>query len=297
MLTSTCVAPASRLRTSWVAASLWNAASLAPSGGALSSRRVLVPARAVVRALRRRARASAAYPKPKQKSRIGTPPPQQAMARQGRLQSSCGERPVARYLHRSPSHPPLARFDDLRPHPRHQRHALAGLERFLRIGGGAVETALFHALHDGRETEEGEGEAIGPRRDAWDGHPLAIFGHIFLLRWNAKRLAVDAGETAHRLVVGEAPLHALVGEVGERVADGGELPIDDGKQARPVGLEDHVIDAVVAVHEARSPVVGWLVLLEPLDQDLHVLDVLGLRGAILLGPAVALAREIAARPP
>src|SRR5262245_36208461 len=122
-------------------------------------------------------------------------------------------------------------FDHLHSHPRHQRHALAGLECLLRIGGGAIETALLDALHDSREAEEGEREAILPRGNARDGHPLAIFGHIFLLRWNAKRLAIDAGEAAHRLVVGKAPLHALVSEVGEGVADGGELPIDDGEQA------------------------------------------------------------------
>src|SRR5262245_25597446 len=86
MLTSTCVVPESRLSTSWLAPSLWNAASLAPSGGGVSSRRVLVPARTVVRALRRRARACAAYPKPKQKSRIGTPPPQHAPERVARDQ-------------------------------------------------------------------------------------------------------------------------------------------------------------------------------------------------------------------
>src|SRR5262249_27775027 len=87
MLTRRCVVPESRLRTSPAPLSLWNVASLAPSG-ALSWMRVLVPARAVVRALSRRARASAAYPKPKQKSRIGTPPPRpssQEVARLGML--------------------------------------------------------------------------------------------------------------------------------------------------------------------------------------------------------------------
>ena len=74
-LTSRCVVPASRLRTSAGAPSPWNAASLAPSGGAAPARLVLVPASAAVRALRRRASASAEYPKPKQKSRISRPPP------------------------------------------------------------------------------------------------------------------------------------------------------------------------------------------------------------------------------
>src|SRR5215470_1896416 len=79
-------------------------------------------------------------------------------------------------------------------HPRHQRHALTGLERLLRIGGGTVEAALLHTLHDGRDAEEGEGEAISPRRNARDAHPLAVLGHILLLRGNAERLAVDAAK-------------------------------------------------------------------------------------------------------
>ena len=39
------------------------------------------------------------------------------------------------------------------------------------------------------------------------------------------------------------------------------------------------------------------VLGQPRDEALHRLDLLGLRGAVLLGPAVKLAGEVVARPP
>ena len=55
--------------------------------------------------------------------------------------------------------------DRLHAHLRHQRHALARLERLLGVGGVAVEPALLDALHDGGEAEEGEGEAEIPVRD------------------------------------------------------------------------------------------------------------------------------------
>ena len=52
----------------------------------------------------------------------------------------------------------------------------------------------------------------------------------------------------------------------------------------------------VAVDERRL-VAGRDVLGQPRDEALHRLDLLGLRGAVLLGPAVKLAGEVVARPP
>ena len=60
-----------------------------------------------------------------------------------------------------------------------------------------------------------------------------------------------------------------------------------------VGMEDQVVEAVVAVHDrrlvARRDGAG-----QPRDQPVHRLDLLGLGRAVLLRPAVDLAREVVA---
>ena len=61
-------------------------------------------------------------------------------------------------------------------------------------------------------------------------------------------------------------------------------------------MDDDVPQPVVAVHE-RHVVPGGNVLGHPRDQPFHRLDPLRLGGAVLLGPAMDLAREIIPRPP
>ena len=55
----------------------------------------------------------------------------------------------------------------------------------------------------------------------------------------------------------------------------GQLPVDHGGHPRIVGVEDHVVDAVVPVHE-RGLVPGRDVGGQPRQELLHRLDVLGL---------------------
>ena len=61
-------------------------------------------------------------------------------------------------------------------------------------------------------------------------------------------------------------------------------------------MDDDVPEPIVAVHE-RHVVPGGNVLGHPRDQPLHRLDPLRLGGAVLLGPAMDLAREIIPRSP
>ena len=60
-----------------------------------------------------------------------------------------------------------------------------------------------------------------------------------------------------------------------------------------VGMEDHVVEPVVAMHD-RDALLHRQGARQPFDQLLELRDVLGLGGAILLGPAIDLAREIIA---
>ena len=90
---------------------------------------------------------------------------------------------------------------------------------------------------------------------AFKPHAPAIGGDIFGFGRYAVRGAVDAAEAAIP-ARWEPPLHALVGEVRERMAERRQLPVEDREQARRIEVEDHVVDAPVAMHERDAAVVG-----------------------------------------
>ena len=108
----------------------------------------------------------------------------------------------------------------------------------------------------------------------------------------AQRSPVDAAEAVRR--AGHAPIHALVGEVGEGVSERRQLPVEHGEEARRIGVENHVVDPPVAVHQRDSTVVDGDIPAEPVDEPLHVVDRCGFARAILLGPALQLPGEVAA---
>ena len=122
----------------------------------------------------------------------------------------------------------------------------------------------------------------------------AISGDITRLVGKAERRAVDPAETAEIADVRQAPLHALIGEIGEGMAERRQFPVEHRQEARRVGGEDHVVDAPVSVHQRDPAVVRRRVGAEPVDQAIHVDDLARLAGAILLGPALQLPREIIA---
>ena len=103
--------------------------------------------------------------------------------------------------------------------------ASSGLEAF------PVERALIDALVDRNGAKEAEGDEKGPIGDILEPHPPAIGGDIFGFGRDAARPAVDAAKSA--IPAGrQPPQHALVGEVGERMAERRQLPIEDSKQTR-----------------------------------------------------------------
>ena len=85
----------------------------------------------------------------------------------------------------------------------------------------------------------------------------------------------------------------MVREVGQRVTEGRKLPVEHRQDARLGGVEDDVVDAVVAVHDG-----GFIAVRDvrgqPLDQPLHRVDRFGSGGAVLARPAVDLARQVVA---
>ena len=67
------------------------------------------------------------------------------------------------------------------------------------------------------------------------------------------------------------PLHQMIGEIRQRIAERRELPIEHGGDLRRVGREDDVVEPVVAVHHARR-LARRQMRRQPGDQPLHVLD-------------------------
>ncbi len=77
----------------------------------------------------------------------------------------------------------------------------------------------------------------------------------------------DAAELARRNV----PAHAVIGEVGERMAERRQLPVENGEDPRLGRMEDRVVETVVAVHD-RGLVARRDVLRQPGDQVVHRFD-------------------------
>ena len=66
---------------------------------------------------------------------------------------------------------------------------------------------------------------------------------------------VGAGETAE-LPRRKAPRHRQVREIGQRMPERREFPVEDGENSRLGRMEDHVVEAKVAVHDRRLVVRG-----------------------------------------
>ena len=106
--------------------------------------------------------------------------------------------------------------------------------------------------------------------------------------------AADAAKRPRR----DVPRHAVVAEVGERMAERRELPVEHRDDARLGRVKHQVVEPVVAVHDAHLRLVARArrnVRRQPFDEPVHRLDRLGDRGEVLLGPAADLALEVVAR--
>src|SRR5215813_9261041 len=154
--------------------------------------------------------------------------------------------------------------------------ALATLSR-IRIVGGAGDDTAHDPLRDGGETELGERDVKVPVLDAGPLRPAAIGGEVLRLGRNA--------ELGQRRVAQPLPLvaqvigHAVVREVGQRMPERRQLPVEHRGHARLGRMHDHVARPVIAVHERRLGArrnVFW----QPLHESFHRLDLLGLRGTV-----------------
>src|SRR6266849_8069529 len=70
-----------------------------------------------------------------------------------------------------------------------------------------------------------------------------------------------------------------------------QLPVQHGQHARLAGMKNQIVEAVITVDDARL-IVGWNVFRQPGDEIIHRLNLFRLRSAVLLRPAIDLAREV-----
>ena len=115
------------------------------------------------------------------------------------------------------------------------------------------------------------------------------------LQRNAECRKVAAGQPA---VLGRAAAPADHAElqVGHRTADGGQLPVQHGDYARLRGMEHHVADAEVAVHQRDGAVIRRQGRQQEAAQLAQLRDVAEPLGVPLLAPARRLAVGVAAGP-
>ena len=105
-------------------------------------------------------------------------------------------------------------------------------------------------------------------------------------------VAVHASQSAPFLTRRHHPLHDDCGQIGIGVAGGGQFPIQNGGDFGLVLVEQHVVDAVIAMHQRALAILGGDVGIQPSNQFFHRRDVIGFRRPVLFGPAVDLAAVI-----
>ena len=133
-----------------------------------------------------------------------------------------------------------------------------------------------HALQDADQPEHVEDEVVGPPSNSAarraDALEVGGAGTSASLGMPSAARSAPARPLRRR----EVPAHAVVGEVRQRVAERRQLPVEHREDARLGGVEDHVVEPVVAVHDARLALgrVGAAAS----RSGVGGLDALGLRG-------------------
>ena len=90
----------------------------------------------------------------------------------------------------------------------------------------------------------------------------------------------------------------MVAEVGQRMAQCGQLPVQHGQHARLCGMKHQVVEPKVTMHDGDHALVagaGGQVGRQPGDQLVHLWDRRGDRRGVLLAPTANLALKVVAR--
>ncbi|MNZ62040.1 hypothetical protein D3C78_801530 [compost metagenome] len=112
---------------------------------------------------------------------------------------------------------------------------------------------------------------------------------------HARRVAWLAAHHLHRCrIIGFDPVGEGVAQVHQRIAQGGQFPVEHADDLhRVVRVEDDVVEAVVVMHDAGGRVVGRHLVVEPGFHRLPLWRIGGQGLLVAIAPAFDLARHVA----
>src|SRR5262245_40340602 len=102
-----------------------------------------------------------------------------------------------------------------------------------------------HAFENDRDAEQRESEVKGGDGVLAPG-ALTIGPNIFILAGNSERVEIVA-EQALIMIGRDVVADTVVGQIGERVAERGQFPVENADHPRLGGMEHQVVEAEIAV--------------------------------------------------
>lgn len=155
---------------------------------------------------------------------------------------------------------------------------------------------VIDLLHDTGQTEQAVGvveiEIVDP-----DAGALGVVIDELTAREHAGCVARLAAHQLHgRRVSGFDPVGEGVAQIHQRVAQRGQFPVEHADDLhRVVGVEDHIVEAVVVVHDAGGGVVGRHLVVEPCTHRFPAWGIGGQGFFVAVAPAANLALYVAFR--
>src|SRR3990167_3052413 len=185
--------------------------------------------------------------------------------------------------------------DDLQAHLLQQFVHLDELGEAFVLGL-AVVVAVVDLLHDAGQAEQAVGVVEVDALDLDAGAFGVVVGEL-LAGQHARRIARLTAHHLHRRGGGGLdPVGKGVAQIHQRVADGGQFPVQHADDLhRVLWVEDHVIEAVVVVHDGRLGVGGRHLVFQPGLDRLPQRCVRGQGLLVARAPATDLALYIAFR--
>ena len=184
------------------------------------------------------------------------------LVHEGASAAACSSRDLRRVVE---VHGALLRIAGFRPDASRARPAAVRGARLARLRArrGAVDHALGDALQDRgdagtccRPGRSPSPRVAMPARDRCARNSAATYSASVGMPSAARSRPPMPRNDARR----DVPGHAVVGEVGQRMAERRQLPVEHGEDARLGRVEDQVVEPEVAVHDPTVSSSGGNVL-------------------------------------
>ena len=163
------------------------------------------------------------------------------------------------------------------------------------IGGRAIAHTPDDTLQNAGQSEHVIGNVEIHILNAAASGMLAIKAGIFGGIGDIERVEINPFQRLGRGTFGRhEPLHQMIGEIAQRMAERRQFPIEHGQHFGLVGMQHHIVQSEIAMHNRIGIIIGNIAR-QPVDQLVHRVDALRFRHLILLCPAGNLAGKIIAR--